>query len=170
MSKQIQLRHYEDSVVIPAKVENVFAYIDDHKRFSSHMNQSSWMMGGGKMNTSVDENNGKKIGSHIRMGGTVFGIHLFLGEVVTHHEPPRLKTWETVGTPKLLIIGHYQMKVEIKPHESGALLTVSIDYELPKTNVWLGKLFGGWYAKWCVQQMLKGTSNYFIHGKGGEEQ
>jgi hypothetical protein len=169
MSKQTQLRHYEKSVVISAKVDDVFDYIDDHKRFSSHMNQSSWMLGGGKMNTSVDEKNGQKVGSHIRMDGTVFGVYLFLDEVVTHHEPPRLKTWKTVGTPKLLIIGNYQMKIEIKSDERGSLISVSIDYELPKTNVWLGKLFSGWYAKWCVQQMLKGTSNYFAHNNGGEE-
>ena len=162
MSRQIQLWHYEESIVIPANAEDVFVYIDDHKRFSSHMNQSSWMMGGGMMSTSVDEKLGQAIGSNIRMDGTVFGIHLFLDEIVTHHEAPRLKAWKTVGTPKLLIIGHYQMKVEINPHETGALLSVSIDYELPKTNAWLGKLFSGWYAKWCVQQMLKGTSNYFI--------
>ena len=169
MSKQTQLRHYKESVVIPAKVDDVFDYIDDHKRFSSHMNQSSWMMGGGKMNTSVDEKNGQKVGSHIRLDGTVFGIHLFLDEVVTHYEPPHLKTWKTIGTPKLLIIGNYQMKIEIKSDERGSLISVSIDYELPKTNVWLGKLFSGWYAKWCVQQMLKGTSNYFANNKGGEE-
>ncbi len=163
------MSHFQDSSIIPASPERVFAYIDDHARFSSHMNKSSWMMGGGKMSTSVDEKYGQEVGSHIRMSGTVFGIHLFLDEVVTRHESPRLKAWETVGTPKLLIIGHYQMKVEIKPHKSNSLLTISIDYELPKTNVWLGKLFSGWYAKWCIQQMLKGTSNYFVSSKGGEE-
>ena len=121
------------------------------------------------MNTSVDEKNGQKVGSHIRLDGTVFGIHLFLDEVVTHYEPPHLKTWKTIGTPKLLIIGNYQMKIEIKSDERGSLISVSIDYELPKKNVWLGKLFSGWYAKWCVQQMLKGTSNYFVSNKGGGE-
>ncbi len=163
------MRHYEESVVVPKKMEEVFAYVDDHKLFSSHMNQSSWMMGGGKMITLVDEKNGQEVGSHIRMSGLVFGIRLFLDEVVTIYDPPRLKAWKTVGTPNLLIIGHYQMKVDIKPHEKGALLTVSIDYELPQANVWLGKLFSGWYAKWCVQQMLKGASNYFANNKGGEE-
>ena len=163
------MQHHEESVIIPAKVEDVFAYVDDHKRFSSHMNESSWMMGGGKMKTSVDKKKGQEVGSHIRLDGTAFGIHLFLDELITHHEPPRLKAWKTIETPKLLIIGHYQMKVEIIPHDEGALLSVSIDYELPKKNVWLGKLFSGWYAKWCVQQMLKGTSNYFVSNKGGGE-
>ena len=30
--------HYEESSVIPATAEKIFAYIDDHTRFSSHMN------------------------------------------------------------------------------------------------------------------------------------
>ncbi|MDP4011898.1 MAG: polyketide cyclase [Candidatus Roizmanbacteria bacterium] len=118
------------------------------------MNTSSWMMGGGKMNTYVDQLKGKEVGSHIKMDGNVFGMYLSLDEVVTVHEPPRLKIWKTVGTPKLLIIGQYKMKIEIKPDGSGSLLRVSIDYELPKTLIWLGKIFSGWYAKWRVRQML----------------
>ena len=161
--------HYEENSIISAKTEDIFAYIDDHKRFSSHMNRSSWMMGGGKMNTWVDKKKGREVGSHIRLDGLVFGIRLSLDEVVTEHQPPYLKAWKTVGNPKLLIIGHYQMKVKIKPQKNTSLMLVSIDYELPKTNIWLGKLFSGRYAKWCVQQMLKGTSNYFTNNKGGEE-
>ena len=161
MSKRIWLRHYGESAVIPARVEDVFSYIDDHKRFSSHMNQTSWMMGGGKMDTLVDKKKGQKIGSHIRLEGKVFGFHLFLDEVVTRHEAPWLKMWETVGMPKLLIIGNYRMKILIEPKETGALFSVSIDYDLPTTNIWLGKLFGKIYAKWCVEQMITGTRKYF---------
>ena len=53
------------------------------------------------------------------------------------------------------------MKVEIEPRESESLLTVSIDYDLPTTNVWLGRLFSGIYAKWCVRQMIKDAYNHF---------
>jgi len=34
------------------------------------------------------------------------------------------------------------------------------------TNVWLGQLFSGVYAKWCVQQMIKGVRNHFDQMKG----
>lgn len=155
-------RHYEDSAIIPANAEKIFAYIDDHTRLSSHMNKSSWMMGGSRMDTSVDAGHGREVDSHIRMNGKVFGITIFLDEVVTRREPPRVKIWETVGTPKLLIIDHYRMKAEVEPQENGSLLRVSIDYNMPAKNAWLGKLFGGYYAKWCVQQMIKDTHNYFI--------
>src|SRR3972149_11669376 len=102
-----KLRHYENSTFISASAEEIFAYIDDHKRFSSHMGQSSWMMGGGKMEVTVDEGHGQKVGSHIRLSGKAFGIKLFLDEIVTWHEPPFVKMWKTVGNLKLLVIGQY---------------------------------------------------------------
>lgn len=82
-------------------------------------------------------------------------------EVIVRYEPPYLKEWETVGTPKLLIIGSYRMGIEIKNHNQGSLLRVFIDYDPPKVNAWLGKLFGGMYARWCVRQMIKDTYNNF---------
>lgn len=161
-----KLRHYEDSTLLSASAEEIFAYIDDHKRFSSHMGQSSWMMGGGKMEVSIDEGGGQKVGSHIRLSGKAFGIKLFLDEVVTRHDPPYLKTWETVGTPRLLVIGFYKMGIEIKRKNSLSKLRIFIDYDLPTTNVWLGQLFSGVYAKWCVQQMINGVRNHFDQIKG----
>lgn len=155
-------RHYEDNTSISASPSELFAYVDDHKRFSSHMNKSTWMMGGGRMDVEIDAGRGQKVGSHIRMSGKAFGIGLSLDEVVTHYKPPHIKTWETVGTPKLLIIGHYQMGIEIKPQDNNSLLRVFIDYDLPKKNTWLGRIFSTAYAKWCVQQMIKGTSDHFI--------
>ena len=155
------LKHYETTTLISAPAEELFAYIDDHTRFSSHMSQSSWMMGGGHMDISVDDGRGQKVGSHIRLSGKVFGIKLFLDEVVTQHKPPHMKTWETVGIPKLVVVGSYRMGIEIKPQNTNSLLRVFIDYDLPTTNIWLGQLFSGFYAKWCVRQMIKEAHDYF---------
>lgn len=118
-------------------------------------------MGGGKMDVSVDEGRGQQVGSHIRLSGVAFGITLFLDEVVTRHEPPRIKTWETVGDLKLLVIGHYGMGIEIIPQGPDTSMCVFIDYSMPDKNVWLGRLFGRMYAKWCVAQMLNGAREYF---------
>lgn len=152
-------RHYEEEVYVDASPDKLFAYIDNHKQFSSHMSKSSWMMGGGRMNMETDSGNGQKIGSHIRMTGTAFGIGLFLDEVITQYEPPYKKTWETVGTPRLIIIGNYKMGINIKTQNNGSLLRVYIDYELPTQNAWLGKLFGDLFAKWCVHQMIEGVQS-----------
>src|SRR3989344_4477847 len=96
------VRHYEENLLIPTSPRELFAYVDDHKGFSSHMSKSSWMMGGGKMDVLVDEGGGRKVGSHIQLNGTAFGVKLSLDEVVTCYEPPFAKAWETVGIPKLL--------------------------------------------------------------------
>lgn len=160
------LRHYEDSVFIPVPPSELFTYVDNHRNFSSHMNKSSWMMGGGSMITEIDEGKGQKVDSHIRMNGKVFGIKLFLEEIVTQHESPYKKAWETVGSIRLLVIGHYEMGLEIKPQNQGASLKVFINYELPESNTrWLGYLFGRMYAKWCVGQMIKGARDHFATKK-----
>lgn len=155
------MRHYEDSLATSVSPKELFNYVDDFSRFSSHMSESSWMMGGSTMQISTDEGNGQKVGSVVRMGGRIFGATLSLEEVVTEREPPRLKVWRTIGVPRLLVIGNYQMRVAIEPRENASLLRVEIDYDLPPTNRWLGYLFGGTYAKWCVRQMIDGVRKRF---------
>ena len=153
-------RHKEGSVLIAASPEIVFAYVDDHSHLSSHMSESSWMMGGGGMGVELDAAKGQAVGSHIRLSGNVFGIRLFLDEVVTRRNPRREKVWETVGPPRLLVIGSYSMGLELKRENSNSRLRVFIDYDLPTGRAawWLGRLFGGTYATWCVDQMLEGPS------------
>ena len=113
------------------------------------------------MDLTIDDGAGKKVGSIVRMGGQIFGVNLYLEEAVIEHRPPFTKAWRTIGTPKLLVIGHYQMRLTIEPRNNDSVLKVSIDYELPPRNVWIGELFGGMYAKWCVQQMIGGVRKQF---------
>ena len=113
------------------------------------------------MEISMDEGGGRKVGSHIYLNGRAFGMKMSLDEVVVRSEPPRLKVWETVGDPKLVVIGRYRMAFEIRAQNELSVLRVSIDYDLPPTNVWLGRLFGGLYAGWCVRRMLKDTRDRF---------
>ena len=154
--------HFEKSSVINADNTSVFDFIDDHGKFSSHMNKSSWMMGGGKMRTEVDEGKGQEVGSHIKMGGNVLGVNLFLDEVVTVRLRPTRKVWKTVENPNLLVISNYQMGVELVTEANKTNLKVFIDYDLPKGgSKILGFIFGGAYAKWCVDQMINGVVDHF---------
>ncbi|MBI2599810.1 SRPBCC family protein [Candidatus Daviesbacteria bacterium] len=154
--------HYQETALIQASATDTFNFIDDHNNFSSHMNRSSWMMGGGKMETHVDEGNGQRVGSHIRMSGKVLGINLFLEEVITEYNPPHRKAWETVGNLKLLVIGNYQMGVEIATERKKSKLKVFINYDSPTgVSKLLGVIFGDMYAKWCVHQMLNGVVEHF---------
>ena len=156
-------RHCERTMLVAALPEDVFEFVDDFSRLSSHMSESSWMMGGGRMTVETDAAKGQTAGSHIRMSGRVFGVPLSLDEVVTRHEPPREKRWQTVGTPRLLVIGSYEMGVEITATQHGSSVRVYLDYELPPGRLgrWFGRLFAGVYANWCVRQMLSGVSRRF---------
>ena len=156
-------RHYEESVLVPSTPDEIYTFADNHKNFASHMNKSSWMMGGASMETEIDEGKGQRVGSHIKIQGKVFGLNLFLDEVITKHSPPNHKEWETVGNINLLVIDHYKLGFEVKPEAEHPKLTVYIDYNLPKSFFpqLLGLLFGSMYAKWCVRQMIKGTSDFF---------
>ena len=153
-------RHSERTVIIPARAADVFAFVDDHKRLASHMDKSSWMTGGGRMEVTIDARHGQAVGSHITMSGRAFGLRLFLDEVVTSHRPPYRKTWETVGTPTLVVIGRYGMGFDIGDRDDVSSLRVWIDYDLPPHR-WLGRLFGSAYAKWCVDQMINDTRDHF---------
>ena len=153
--------HEESRGVVKASTEKVFARLDDHTRLSAHMNRRSWKMGWGKMETVFDDGQGRTLGSHIVLRGRVFGINLYVDEVVITREPPRRKSWETVGSPRLLIIGPYRMSFELTEAESHqTLLSVRIDYDL-STGL-LGQLFGRSYARWCTRQMLHDAQQAFV--------
>lgn len=156
-------RHYDRTVLIPAPPEQVFAFVDDDSRLACHMSASSLMMGGGRMSVDVDETKGQAVGSHIRLSGRVFGMQLFLDEIVVRRDPPSIKVWETVGTPRLFVIGAYRMGIQITPAAGGSRLRVFIEYDFPTgwAMYCLGRLFGGMYARWCVAQMLSGASSHF---------
>ncbi len=158
-----QKKYYANSISLPVSPEEVFTFADNHANFSSHMNKSSWMMGGGKMTTHADERGFQKLGSHLQMEGTVVGVKLFLDQVVSTYEPPLRKEWHTVGKINLIVIDHYTLGFEIKPEDNTSNLRVYIEYMRPKTvkSHWLGFLFGSMYAKWCVNQMINGVDSHF---------
>jgi hypothetical protein len=159
-------RHYECSTTVTATAAAVFDYLDDHAQLSSHMTESSWMMGNGKMRIEVDRGGGRQLGSEIRLSGRILGAELSVTERVIERQPPLVKTWQTIGVPRLLIIGHYRMGFRLGVQPGGALLTVFIDYAFPESapGRWLGRLLGDFYARWCTQQMVEGARRHFAVG------
>jgi len=161
-------RHEEHSAPINASAERVFDQLDDQTRLMEHMSKRSWKMGWGRMETVLDAQQGSSVGSHIVLRGRVFGIRLYLDEVVTVREPPLMKTWETVGEPRLLVIGPYRMGFDLMPVDTSVQLRVAIDYELPTKGIsWLlGRLVGRWYAKWCTRRMVRDAQHSFADQTG----
>lgn len=155
--------HFESSVTLNAPAEAVFSHLDDHRHLAGHMSQSSWMMAGGRMALEMDAAQGRAVDSRIRLSGHVLGIPLAVEEVVRDYRPPLRKSWETTGTPRLLVIGHYRMSYEITPHEGSAQLRIFIDYALPESIParWLGRMLGNLYARWCTRQMAGDAEKRF---------
>lgn len=154
--------HYEKTVRLNAPLEDAFAYLDDFRKLSAHMEQSSTMMMGSKMSISTDELDGRALGARVRMGGKVLGMTLTLEEVVTERQPPFKKVWQTVHA-NLLVIGQYQLGFALSASGDRSLLRVFIDYELPHGRFarWPGKLFGRTYARWCVERMANDAAAQF---------
>ena len=155
------MKHYEASAAIGARPDELFAYADDPLRLAGHMGQSSPLMRGGHVDVRLDAARGQAAGSHIVMAGRAFGFELFLDEVVDEREPPRRKTWHTVGEPRLVVIGHYRMGFEITPDGGQARMRVFIDYGVPERRRWLGRLFGPAYARWCARRMVLDARKHF---------
>jgi hypothetical protein len=172
--RSLPLQHASEGVV-QAPVDRVFAHLDDHARLASHMERSSWMLGGGHMHVELDAARGQAVGSRIAMYGRAFGFRLALEEVVTERRPPTHKAWETLGTPRLLVIGPYRLAFDLVPMPGAAKLHVVIDYALPDTGPGrvLGRLFGSAYARWCTQRMVDDAVEHFsapIRGRQGNGQ
>lgn len=156
------MRYYEETIHVDATPAEVFSYVDDFRNFSAHMNKSSVMMAGSKMKTILDRGMGQKVGSHVKMKGKVLGVPIYLDEVITERTESRKKVWETVGTPRLLVIGKYILGFEITPDSQGSKLKVFIHYAMPTGLAKiLGLIVGNFYAKWCATQMTRGVTDHF---------
>jgi hypothetical protein len=155
--------HEEFTDVVAATIDAAFTHLDDQTRLSAHMSKRSWKMGWGRMDVRLDEQRGKAIGSHIVLDGRVFGIRLYLEEVVTQRDPPHHKGWATLGEPHLLVIGQYTMGFNVSEAEGRTRVRVVIDYDLPTRGFprLLGVLFGRMYAKWCTRQMVQDAQRAF---------
>lgn len=157
------------SGLVRTDAQNLFEYLDDHRRLSGHMTEPSWRMGGGRMKIDLDDGSGRRIGSRIRLSGRLFGIDLYVETRVIERDPPVRKVWETVVEPRLLVIGRYQMGFESTVAEGGCQLRVFIWYDDPQVGVsrLLGRLFGAAYARWCVRQMVEDAISHFADLRRG---
>ena len=155
--------HCESSREVAAPAAALFDYLDDHARLAAHMSTSSWMLAGSRMTINLDTGKGQTVGSHIRLSGRFLGIPLAVDEAVTERTPPARKAWETIGEPRLIVIGPYRMGFEITPSEARSRLRVFIDYALPRGafSKILGRLLGPTYARWCTESMAGDAAHHF---------
>ena len=153
--------HESATVEVAMAPERLFERLDGHSRLAAHMEKPSMMTLGGRMAYTFDEGKGRAVGSAIRMSGHFLGISLGVDEIVTERDPPRRKVWETIGHPRLLVIGAYRMGFEIEPKGDGSQLRVFIDYAYPVSlgGCVTGGLLAGPYARWCVRRIAHDAVN-----------
>lgn len=163
---ELDVRHEEERCEVPASPAVVFDHVDRPERLSAHMSRRSWRLAGTSMSIEPDAQGGRAVGSHIRLRGRVLGLALDAECVVVERIVPRLKQWQTVGRPRLLVIGPYRMAVRIEPYDAGSRVAVAIDYALPSA-LWerlLGRALAAPYARWCVRQMARDIERRFALG------
>lgn len=155
--------HEDYSGVVRTSIDQLFNHLDDHTRISGHMNNRSWKMGWGRMQITLDREKGRAPGSHIVLDGRVFGVHLFLDQVITERVPPVRKRWQTVGVPRLLVVGSYRMGFDLNEADGETAMKVFLDYDLPAAGLprLLGKIMGRSYAKWCTRRMVVDAQSAF---------
>jgi len=155
--------HHESQGAVTARIDEVFAYLDDPRHIAEHMESSSAMMAGSAMQIDVDAQGGRTIGSQIRMSGRMCGLTLSMQEAITERDAPRHKAWQTFGTPRLIVIGHYRMGFDLTPAGATTQLCVWIDYELPSSGLphWLARPLARVYARWCTDQMVRTAQQHF---------
>ena len=149
------------SATIAAPAELVFDYVDDIRNLARHMSEARSMpMMGSKLKLEILTSNATDVGATYRYSGSMMGLVIDFSETVTKYVLGREKTWRTIGTPQLLIVERYEMGVVVEPiSESISRLTISFDYDLPRSGVWrlVGRLLAGSYARWCLDSMISGT-------------
>ena len=157
--------HWQQTIALPATAPAVFRHLDDFERLGAHMLRSSAMMAGSSMRYEFDAARGRGRGARIFLRGSVLGFDLSVDEEVIAYAPPLRKVWQTIGTPRLLVLAGYRMGFELTPVRDGCQLRVFIDYELPEGGLsrLLGRLSGPVYARWCVNSMIDDARREFGH-------
>src|SRR2546430_14406764 len=122
--------HHETTAALNAPLDDAFTYLDDFRKLSSHMERSSGMMLGSKMEISTDRDGGRAVGSRVAMRGKVLGIPLGLEQVVMQREPPTRKAGGTMSA-NLLVIGNYRLGFELEPTGPTCTVRVVIEYDPP---------------------------------------
>lgn len=147
-------------MLLDAPVDRAFAHLDDFRKLSAHMEKRSGMMAGSSMTIEADGADGRAVGSRIRMRGRIAGLELELTEVVTERVPPFRKAWQTVDA-RLLVIGPYRLGFQLAREGGRTRARIFIDYALPERGRWLGRLFGRFYARWCIERMASDAARHF---------
>ncbi len=142
----------------------VFQCLDNLGVTGMHMTQSSMMMMGSKLDLMFLSENHTGLGTKYRWTGKMMGMKMDFTVEVTKWIPWEEKTWETIGSPKLIIYSWYQMHLLLTKIQNGTTAQLSISYRKPDGVFYkiISFLFADWYCKWCLKNMLEDAKKILI--------
>ncbi len=145
------------NIFINAPSEKVFTFMDNLGNTGMHMMNDSKMMMGSKLELEQISKNPTGLNSKYHWHGKIMGMIMDFTVLATKWVKNKEKTWETIESPKMIILEWYKMSLKIFPEDKGTRAMLSISYTKPKnvSGKILGFLLAKWYAKWCVNSMLK---------------
>jgi len=158
------MKTFQETVLIDAPPHDVFMFMDDITHSGMHMSKRSMAMMGGRLNLELLSPNSTGPDVSYRWRGRAMGLPIDFTVVVTKWIEGKERIWETIGDPKVIVIGWFQMFLNLTQTDGKTSATLGITYDQPRGL--LGKLLcvllGPWYAKWCLHSMLedaaRGTS------------
>ena len=150
-------RRLEETTTVPAPPARVFAWFDDPRNTGWHMSRPSLAMLGGALRVDQLSAMATGVGATYRSWGRVLGLRIDFTTTVVRWVADREKIWRTIGAPRLIVIGHFEMRVGVDPVDRGARVIMTLDYELPSRGFGrlLGSALAAPYAKWCLRRMCR---------------
>lgn len=160
-TSQHKIKQYERTVIIHAKPDELFSFMDNIENTGMHMTENNAQMMGGKLTIDWLSKHKTGLGAKYRWTGKVLGMKLDFTSEVSKWVEGKEKVWGTIGDPKLIVLSWFEMYLYLTPLPDGTTQTqLGIYYTKPKASL-LGFLLGRSYAKWCVKSMLKDTQKHF---------
>ena len=150
-------RSLEETVVVGAAATTVFAWLDEPRNTGFHMSRPSLAMLGGALRLERVSAQTTGVGATYRSWGRVLGLPIDFTTAVTQWVPGREKTWRTVGKPRLIVLGDFQMRFSLASRDGGTNVVMAIDYSLPTRGIGrlVGAVLAAPYARWCLRRMVR---------------
>ncbi|RYE02277.1 MAG: SRPBCC family protein [Sphingobacteriales bacterium] len=148
---------FQEKRFFPADPARVFACLDDLSVTGMHMSQSSMPMMGGKMELEFLSTQKTGLGTRYQWTGQVLWWKLDFTVAVTKWIEGSEKTWQTEGDAQLILYSAFKMHLYVHLVTGGSEAFLSISYDLPNGffQKLLCRIAGGWYARWCLKNMLR---------------
>lgn len=99
------MKSLKKEMIIHYPPKEVFAFMDDLSKTGMHMTENSIMMMGSKLMLEQLPGPSRGVCATFHWHGKVMGMQVDITETVTKWIEDQENVWETIGTPKIIILG-----------------------------------------------------------------